>query len=146
MRLCTMLHAPSLDLVVDYETHTIFDLLEDNSIDAVFDNFGGNGTADAAMPKLRVGGTYLLLPHGNGQGALSKHPKVGVRQINFGDVDNTQHSTLDQMRDMFDSHKLRVNVSGVSGVQRAFDFDEAAEAYSTVAAGEVHGKLAIIPN
>ena len=35
--------------------------------------------ADRAMPKLRAGGVYLLLPHGGSAGALSKHPKAGVR-------------------------------------------------------------------
>jgi NADPH:quinone reductase-like Zn-dependent oxidoreductase len=63
------------DIVVDYKNEKIFDSVGDESIDAVFDNYGGNGTADLAMPKIRVGGTYLLLPHGNGQGALSKVTK-----------------------------------------------------------------------
>jgi NADPH:quinone reductase-like Zn-dependent oxidoreductase len=70
------------DTVTDYLKEDIFSALADDSVDAVFDNYAGNGTADRAMPALRSGGTYLLLPHGNGQGALSKHPKPGVRQIN----------------------------------------------------------------
>jgi NADPH:quinone reductase-like Zn-dependent oxidoreductase len=65
------------DVVVDYMLHDIFDGLAPDTVDAVFDNYGGNGTADRAMASLKAGGTYLLLPHGNGQGALSKHPKVG---------------------------------------------------------------------
>ena len=117
----------------------------DNSVDAVFDNYGGNGTADRAMRALRAGGTYLLLPHGNGQGALSKHPKPGVRQIDFGDVDNARHDTLDQLAAFFDKGALRIDAGGVPGVQRAFGFDDAAQAYATVAAGEVLGKCAMVP-
>jgi hypothetical protein len=49
----------------------------------VFDNYGAMGTADKAMRTMKVGGTYLLLPGGGG-GTLSKHPKPGVNQINFG--------------------------------------------------------------
>ena len=41
---------------------------------------GGKGTADKAMPKMKPGGVFLLLPGGEG-GSLSKNPKPGVRQI-----------------------------------------------------------------
>lgn len=44
-----------------------------------YDNYGGSGTADKAMSALRAGGVYLLLPHGDSAGTLSKHPKPGVR-------------------------------------------------------------------
>ena len=139
------MHALGADVVVDYEQQEIFDALADDTVDAVFDNYGGNGTADKAMPKLRVGGTYLLLPHGNGEGALSKHPKAGVTQINFGDVDQTEHATLDQLATLFDSGALRIKAGGVDGVQRVYSFDQAASAYQAVAAGQVHGKIAIAP-
>jgi hypothetical protein len=49
----------------------------------VYDNYGAKGTADKAMAKIKSGGIYLLLPGGE-DGALSKHPKSGVKQINFG--------------------------------------------------------------
>ena len=49
----------------------------------VYDNYGAKGTADKAMPKIKPGGVYLLLPGGE-DGALSKRPKIGVKQINFG--------------------------------------------------------------
>ena len=44
---------------------------------------GGKGTADKAMPKMKPGGVFLLLPGGEG-GSLSKNPKPGVRQMEFG--------------------------------------------------------------
>ena len=146
-RAMAWMRALGADQVVDYKRQDIFDAVGDDTIDAVFDNYGGNGTADRAMPKLRAGGAYLLLPHGNGQGALSKHPKPGVRQINFGDVDNTRHDTLDALAAFFDSGAVRVNVGGVPGVQAAFPLTTqgARTAYATVAAGQVLGKCAMVP-
>ena len=44
---------------------------------------GGKGTADKAMPKMKPGGVFLLLPGGEG-GSLSKNPKPGVRQTSSG--------------------------------------------------------------
>ena len=89
--------------VSDYKNVDVFAGLPDDSVDAVFDNYAGNGTADRAMPKLRAGGAYLLLPDGDSTAGLSKHPKAGVRQINFGDVDQTHHRTLDEIAAMFEA-------------------------------------------
>eukprot|EP01052_Picozoa_sp_SAG31_P053479 SAG31_NODE_13733_length_850_cov_1.438083_1_plen_101_part_00 len=89
--------------VTDYKKEDVFAGLLDDSVDAVYDNYAGNGTADRAMQKLRAGGTYLLLPDGDSTARLSKHPKVGVRQINFGDVDQTHHRTLDEIAAMFEA-------------------------------------------
>ena len=57
----------------------------------------------------------------------------------FGDVDNTAHGTLDQMAALFNKGSLKINVGAVPGVQRAYTFDEAAAAYTVVAAGNVLG-------
>jgi NADPH:quinone reductase-like Zn-dependent oxidoreductase/2',3'-cyclic-nucleotide 2'-phosphodiesterase (5'-nucleotidase family) len=133
------------DQVVDYKKEEIMSALEDDSVDAVFDNYAGAGTADKAMPKLRVGGAYLLLPHGNCLGNLSSHSKRGVRQISFGDVDQTAHRTLDLMAMWFDAGKLAINVASVPGIQQVFAFEQAAQAYAVVASGTVHGKIAIAP-
>ena len=141
------MRALGANVVVDYKQRDVFEAVGDDTVDAVFDNYGGNGTADRAMPKLRAGGAFLLLPHGNGQGALSKHPKPGVRQIDFGDVDNTRHDTLDELAELFDRGAVRINVGSVPGVQQAFPLttQAARAAYKTVAAGQVLGKCAIVP-
>eukprot|EP01047_Picozoa_sp_COSAG01_P049307 COSAG01_NODE_4879_length_4656_cov_5.636384_4_plen_142_part_00 len=133
--------------VTDYKKVDIFAGLKDDSVDAVFDNYAGNGTADRAMPKLRAGGTYLLLPDGDSKAGLSKHPKPGVRQINFGDVDQTHHTTLDEIAAMFEAGSLRIDVagSGISGVQARVRFAHAASAYTTVAGGDVLGKISVVP-
>ena len=64
--------------------------LPDDSVDVVYDNYGAEGTADKAMPKLRSGGVYLLMPHGEcyskrtqGPPCFSAHPKPGVTQVNY---------------------------------------------------------------
>merc|ERR1712135_277888 len=51
------------DVVVDYREQDIFDTL-------------GNGTADKALRTVRSGGTYILLPGGDG-GVLSNQTKSG---------------------------------------------------------------------
>ena len=55
----------------DYKVKDIFDpgALADNSVDAVYDNYGAKGTADKAMPAMKPGGVFLLLPGGE-DGAL----------------------------------------------------------------------------
>ena len=75
----------------------IFDALPDNSVDIVFDNYGAKGTADKAMRAMKSGGTFLLLPGGGG-GTLSKNPKKGVKQINFGYTSSSDHANLDLVR------------------------------------------------
>ena len=108
------MHALGADTVVDYMARDVFDALDDDSVDAVFDNYGGKGTADKAMSKLRAGGIYLLLPGGGG-GTISPHPKPGVRQISFGDVDDHDHATMDRLAAMFDAGKIAINRGPVSG-------------------------------
>jgi len=50
------------DVVVDYKIQDIFAALPNDSVDVVYDNFGEKGSADKAMPKIRAGGVYLVLP------------------------------------------------------------------------------------
>lgn len=139
------MHALGADIVVDYKKQELFDALEDNSVDAVFDNFAGDGTADRAMPKIRKGGVFLLLPHGNCKGSLSKHPKAGVRQINFGNVNQKSPATLDLMATWFDAGKLKIDRGSTPGVQHVYSFEDAREAFGVVASGHVHGKIAMTP-
>ena len=71
---------------------------------------------------------------------------VQHRQINFGDVDNTHHDTLDMLATMFDSGKIKVHGdSGLSGVMAYYDLNNAAAAYTQVAGGQVLGKVAMVP-
>merc|ERR1712000_180147 len=90
----------------DYKEHEIFDVLADDSVDLVIDNYGAKGTADKAMRTLRVGGVYLVLPGGNG-GGVSKHPKAGVKQVDFGMTSASDHRQLDILKGWFEEGKLK---------------------------------------
>jgi hypothetical protein len=62
-----------------------------------------------AMRVIRTGGTYIILPGGEG-GSVSKHPKAGVKQINFGLTTSTHHSQLDTLAQLFDAGKLHAHL------------------------------------
>ena len=124
------------DVVIDYTKDEIFDALPDDSVDIVFDNFGAKGTADKAMRAIRSGGTYLILPGGGG-GTISKHPKAGVRQINFGLTTSTNHSGLDSLAQWFDAGKLQAHVFGT------WTLETAKGAFAANKAGQVVGKVAV---
>ena len=124
------------DLVIDYKVDEIFDALPDDSVDIVIDNYGAKGTADKAMRTIRVGGTYLILPGGEG-GQISAHPKAGVRQINFGLTTSTNHSGLDQLAQYFNAGKL------VPHVFATYELSAAAAAFALSKAGDVVGKVAV---
>ena len=50
------------DRVVDYHQHQLFDVLANNTVDVVYDNYGAKGTADKAMGCLKPGGVFVFLP------------------------------------------------------------------------------------
>jgi len=91
--------------LVDYHESTIWDTLEDDSVDVVYDNFGRPGTADAAMASLKSNGAFIFLP-GKG-GAVSENPKEGVLQLDYGLCDPSKHEDLDTLTALADSGKLR---------------------------------------
>ena len=124
------------DVVVDYKVKEVFDALPDDSVDIVIDNYGAKGTADKAMRTIRAGGVYLILPGGNG-GTISKHPKAGVKQVNFGYTSSSDHTNLDILKAGFDAGKL------VSHVYAAFGLDVASQAFALNKAGNVVGKVAV---
>jgi len=124
------------DVVVDYHVQEVFDALPDDSVDIVFDNFGAKGTADKAMPKIRSGGIYLVLPGGNG-GSISSNPKAGVTQITFGGTTSGDHTQLDILKGFADEGKLAPHVFA------AFTLDTAAQAFALSKTGAVVGKVAV---
>jgi NADPH:quinone reductase-like Zn-dependent oxidoreductase len=125
------------DVVVDYKKSEIFAALPDDSVDIVVDNFGAKGTADLAMRAIRPGGTYLILPGGGG-GTISKHPKEGVKQIDFGFTTSSNHTQLDLLAEWFDAGKL------VPRVSASFSMAHAAEAFALSKTGTVVGKVSVV--
>jgi NADPH:quinone reductase-like Zn-dependent oxidoreductase len=120
--------------VVDYHKGTIWDTLEENSVDVVYDNFGAPGTADAAMKALRPGGVFVFLP-GKG-GDISKNPKAGVKQINFGLCDASKHEDLDVLQRLADGGLKAV-------VSESFALQEIVKAWDAGLTGHALGKIGV---
>jgi NADPH2:quinone reductase len=124
------------DAFIDYTQHgNIFEVMANNSLDVVYDNYGAAGTADQAMPALKPGGAFVFLP-GKG-GALSRHPKEGVQQINYGLCRSTNHTDLEMLRALVQGGQLRPHVQAV------FPLADVPAAFRLSMEGHVQGKLAL---
>lgn len=128
------------DIVIDYKVQDIFSALPDDSVDLVYDNYGAAGTADRAMPKIKVGGTYLIVPGGEG-GRVSAHPRAGIHQLTFRGTASLTHAGLDVLAAQFDrTDALRLRPRLYAQVPLA----EAKRAYALSATGDVVGKVAVV--
>jgi len=131
-------HDIGADIVTDYKKQEVWSVLNNNSVNVVYDNYGAKGTADAAMPSLTPdGGIYLLLPGGE-DGALSKHPKAGVTQLSFG-LMIPSLARLNTIKSFFEKGELKAHVDEI------FDFDHIGDAFAFSKSGQVVGKIAIVP-
>lgn len=127
------------DWVVDYTKQDLFDVLPEDSVDIVYDNYGAPGTADKAMPAIRAGGVYLVMDTGGG-GQISKHPKAGVSQIAFGLMDPSDRAHgLDPLSALFEAGKW------VPHTQANYTLQQVPDAFNADVSGKVLGKLAILP-
>jgi len=137
------------DTIVDYHEQDLFDFLPEDSVDIVYDNYGTEGTGDRAMPAIRKGGAYLMLPHGGCFGNQSQaypctaaNPKEGVANINvitgdyFSDTAKVLAS-LDELKGFFEAGKIQTRVT------QLFKLEETRAAFVAVAKGHVHGKVAV---
>ena len=134
-----MVKSLGADLVVDYRAQELFDALPDDSVDVVFDNYGRPGTADKAMRTIRPGGLFLVLT-GSLHGDVSKHPKPGVRQIKFQQMNSTDLEGLRELSSLFEAGQLRAHTF------KAYGLSEVPQAFTQLLAGGVCGKLAVVPN
>jgi len=139
--------------VTDYTKEDIFDVLPDDSVDIVYDNYGAEGTADKAMRTIRAGGVYLMMPHGEcfvkktqGPPCLSANPKDGVTQLNYvtgPDFEAHALAALDELSALFAAGKLSAHID------KAFPLASAAAAFAYSAGpgeggvGSHIGKIAI---
>lgn len=124
--------------VVDYHKESLWSILSNNSVDFVYDNFGEPGTADDAMPSLRSpGGVFLFLP-GRG-GSLCKHPKPGVKQIDYGLTNAGNHEDLDELRVLIDRKDGGIR----SQIQKTFTLNQSVLALNASMSGNVVGKVSI---
>eukprot|EP00041_Stephanoeca_diplocostata_P029575 m.878198 g.878198 ORF g.878198 m.878198 type:complete len:157 (+) comp23585_c0_seq24:1029-1499(+) len=109
-------------------------VVADDSLLCVYDNYGAAGTADKAMPKIKSGGSFVFLP-GKG-GALSKHPKAGVSQYSLW-TDDSDHKDLDAIAAFVDQGKMVTLVSSV------YSLADVPKAFASEYAGKTLGKIAI---
>lgn len=126
--------------VIDYHAGTIWEAVSENSVDLVYDNFGKNGTADSAMRALRTHGFFIVLG-GTGadpdmDGQFSRHPKEGVKQINFY-VDSSHYRDLDALSALIDRGHLNATL------QQSFGLAGVVDAMTLSQAGHVTGKISI---
>eukprot|EP01062_Namystynia_karyoxenos_P031286 TRINITY_DN23217_c0_g2_i1.p1 TRINITY_DN23217_c0_g2~~TRINITY_DN23217_c0_g2_i1.p1 ORF type:complete len:377 (+),score=157.52 TRINITY_DN23217_c0_g2_i1:85-1131(+) len=76
------------DQLIDYKTQNWWDVLEDDSVDVIYDTVGQSGTGDYAMQKIRAGGYYVTIT-----GALATKVKPGVKQSMFINSDTNLNNT-----------------------------------------------------
>jgi alcohol dehydrogenase len=127
------------DVVIDYHKQELFDALEDDSVDVVYDNFGRPGTADKAMHAIRKGGVFMILPGGN-KGQPSAHPKAGVRQVANCRTKNLDPEALNALAQLFDAGKLLPHT-----MSPTYSLSEVAQAFTRLLSPGVVGKVAITP-
>ena len=121
--------------VVDYTRGSVWDALDPDSVDVVYDNYGAPGTAELAMRCLKgAGGVFLFLP-GKG-GSLSRHPKPGVKQVNYG-MFSSAPSTYAALGELLKAGRVR------TVVQARYALEQVPAAFSACAEGHVVGKLAV---
>jgi len=121
--------------VVNYHKTTIWDYLDNNTVDIVYDNYGAPGTADLAMPKMKSGGVFIYLP-GKG-GGKAKNPRSDVKEINYGLCDSSKHDDLDILGEFISNGTLKANVD------QWFELDTIKSAFNASIAGHVTGKIGI---
>merc|ERR1719345_66709 len=127
------------DTVIDYHKQELFDALDDDSVDVVFDNFGLPGTADKAMHAIRSGGVFMILFGGNA-GQPSDHPKSGVRQVPSCRTKEMGKEELDTLANLFDAGKLQPHT-----MSPTYGLSEVPRAFSRLLSHGVLGKIAIVP-
>lgn len=119
-----LLRSLGATLVVDYHESTIWENLSNDTVDVVYDNYGAPGTADAAMASLKANGDFIFLP-GKG-GDISKNPKPGVTQLNFGLCDASKYEDLDVLKDLVDAGSLRAVVPESHTLENILDVLESS--------------------
>jgi len=127
------------DTVIDYHKQDLFDALDDDSVDVVYDNFGLPGTADKAMHAIRSGGVFMILFGGNA-GKPSDHPKSGVRQLPSCRTKDMGKTELDTLASLFDAGKLQSHT-----MSPTYSLSEVPQAFTRLLSHGVLGKIAIVP-
>jgi len=122
------------DEVIDYHAENWWDVLEDGSVDVIYDTVGQDGTGDRAMKKLRSGGYYVAIA-----GAHPSQPRsdVHIKWFINSDTNLDNVHILETLRNLVEQGKLRMQRL------KSFKLSEILSAFSESAGGHVNGKLVI---
>ena len=90
------------------------------------------------MRVVRPGGVYLVLPGAGGGSTCGG--KAGVTQLNFGYTSSSGHDNLDRLKAYFEAGKVRPHIFSAVPLERA------AAAFALDKAGQVVGKVAVVPS
>jgi len=123
------------DEAIDYHVDNWWEVIEQGTIDGVYDTVGQAGTAPNATKLLAWDGVFLTIAHKGPAVGLDPNPKPATVQI-YHKL-NIMSNDLDMLRNWFDTGKLKPTVSKV------YHLEDLEDAWSESAAGHVVGKLAV---
>ena len=121
--------------VIDYHTANWWDVLQNGSVNAIYDTVGQSKTGDYAMSKLADGGYFVSI---TGQAPSAPVPanKHAATFIN-SDTNLENLDLLDSIRTFVEQGKLRMHR------RKVYDLADIQRAFNESAAGHVVGKLTI---
>jgi NADPH:quinone reductase-like Zn-dependent oxidoreductase len=119
---------------IDYHSQNWYDVVDDGTVDVIYDCVGQSGTGDKAMPKLRSGGFYVTL-----RGALPSKARSDVSSNAFTNSDTNLDSAayLDALSTFIQSNQLRMSRL------RSYPLASILDAFNESSAGHVVGKVVI---
>lgn len=130
---CTALGATR---VIDYHKEDWWNssVIQDGSVDVIFDTVGQAGTGDRAMQKIKDGGHYVTIV-----GALAEHPKATVKQAMFINSDTNLESAelLEALSKLGREKKLHMHID------ETYPLEHVGAAFNASKGGHVVGKLSI---
>jgi len=119
---------------IDYHQHNWYDVIDDASVNVIYDCVGQKDTGDQAMAKLVSGGFYVTL-----RGAVPSKPRSDVTTSAFinSDTNLDNLNLLEALRELVEADKLRMPSV------KAYPLQQAEAAFKESQEGHVVGKLAI---
>jgi len=124
------------DQLIDYKSQDWWTILQDNTMDIIYDTVGQPGTADYAMRVLKSNGYFVTIA-----GALTQHPLKNITQSFFinSDTNIINYNQLDSLKELVESNKLRM--TKISG---NYSLENVAEGFNQSESGHTVGKISIV--
>jgi NADPH:quinone reductase-like Zn-dependent oxidoreductase len=123
-----------VDKAIDYTTEDVAE--QAGEVDVVLDLVGGEAGLDA-LPALRDGGVFLLVPSFTAIGALRERTADRARVT--GILVEPDRAGLEALAALVEEGRLRPHV------ERTFPLEQAAEAHRLGEQGRTTGKLVLVP-